>query len=207
MTGCADVEPRPHVILIVIDTLRADAIHDPYDLVDTPHIDALAADGVVFSNAFAHAPMTLPSHTSLFSSRLPFETGVLNNGQVVPEDLPLLAERLEEYGYRTCAVISLGTLSLVGQEGIRRGFEEFNADFMRMAKAHEVTERVSDQLGDLDPDQPVFLFVHYSDPHEPYYDHDHEPRNAELWIDGELFEEICISDAYVWKGEIELEPG
>ena len=115
LAGCGGGEgdaprKRPSVVLIVVDTLRADAVLDPRGQCDTPNIDALARDGVAFERAFSHAPMTLPSHTALFSSRPPFETGVFNNWQPVREDLPLLAQWLEEYGYQTHAVISLGTL-------------------------------------------------------------------------------------------------
>src|SRR5262245_55369853 len=89
---------QPNIVLILIDTLRADAVLDPQGAYDTPNIDRLGSEGLVFTRAFASAPMTLPSHTSLFSSRPPLETGVLNNQQVVPEDLPVLAQWLEEHG-------------------------------------------------------------------------------------------------------------
>ena len=80
-----------NLILIVIDTLRADRVHDPDDRVATPSLDALGAAGVSLSRAYSHASTTLPSHTALFSSRLPSETGVLSNAMQVPGDLPLLA--------------------------------------------------------------------------------------------------------------------
>jgi arylsulfatase A-like enzyme len=119
---------RPHVILIVIDTLRADVLLAGRNLVATPNIDALAAEGTVFPQAFTHAPMTLPAHTSLFSSRLPCETGVFNNGMVVRQDLPLLAERFEASGYDTRAVISLATLTPLKDGGLDRGFQDFDSD-------------------------------------------------------------------------------
>src|SRR5262245_19877404 len=101
--------PSVNVVLIVIDTLRADAVFDPAGKYETPCLDRLASEGVAFEHAFSAAPMTLPSHMSLFSSRPVLETGVFVNQQTVPTDLPLLAEWLEEHGYDTRAVLSLGT--------------------------------------------------------------------------------------------------
>src|SRR3954463_3262554 len=80
------------VVVISIDTLRAD--HLPaygYKKVDTPAIDALAADGVVFTRAYSHAPQTLPAHAALLSGRLPFETGVRDNVgfSIAPTHAPL----------------------------------------------------------------------------------------------------------------------
>ena len=73
-------KPQSNIVLIVVDTLRGDIIVDS-ERAHTPNIDALAADGLLFERAFSHAPITLPAHTSLFSSRPPFETGVMNNAQ------------------------------------------------------------------------------------------------------------------------------
>jgi hypothetical protein len=107
-----------NVVLIVIDTLRADAIAR----VPTPHIDSLAEAGVAFGRAFAHAPMTLPSHATLFSGRLPSTTGVVNNGQDVPGGLPLLPQRLAAQGYSTFGVISIETLwPRTPESGLDRG--------------------------------------------------------------------------------------
>ena len=71
LSACAEAPPidAPNLILIVVDTLRSDMVNDAADRIDTPEIDRLAADGVLFPWAFGHAPMTLPAHTALFSSR------------------------------------------------------------------------------------------------------------------------------------------
>jgi arylsulfatase A-like enzyme len=190
-----------------VDTLRADALLDPAGLVNTPNIDALAAEGIIFPNTFAHAPMTLPSFTALFTSRLPFDTGVLNNGQVVPSHYPMVSEWLDKYGYDTRAVISLGTLGLVGQNGVRRGFNEFDARITRLVKADKIEKRLNKSLEDYDGDAPVFLFAHFSDPHEPYHDHDNDPRDGEILVDGEVVGSMSISDPYLFKKEIELDAG
>ncbi len=221
--ACGD-EPRAHtlpdgstvtlparpidLILIVIDTLRADAVLDPEGRYDTPSLDRLAREGLLFTRAFAHAPMTLPSHTALFSSRPPLETNVLNNGQDVPPELPLLAEWLSAAGYRTRAVLSLGTLNLGRQRpGVRRGFEEFDADFWCLSRAEQTAERLRANLERHDPDEPLFLFAHYADPHEPYNAHGTEHRSAELQLDGTLLETLSTADMSMWVHKLELSPG
>ena len=96
------------IILISIDTLRAD--HLPtygYTKVRTPAIDALSADGVVFERAYAHAPLTLPSHASIFTGRLPFEHGVRDNiGFNVKQGEAVLSGMLRRNGFSTGAVVS-----------------------------------------------------------------------------------------------------
>ena len=96
------------IILISVDALRAD--HLPvygYQGVSTPAIDSLAADGVVFERAYAHSPETLPSHTSILSGRLPFETGVRGTaGFEVPRDVRLVQQILRDRGFSTGAVVS-----------------------------------------------------------------------------------------------------
>ena len=96
------------IIIISIDTLRAD--HLPaygYQKVQTPAIDLLAANGVVFERAYSHAPQTLPAHTALLSGRLPFETGVRDDvGTAVRPGERLLPQLLRERGYSTAAIVS-----------------------------------------------------------------------------------------------------
>lgn len=112
-----------NVVIVVIDTLRADAVFDPAGKYDTPNLDRLASEGIAFERAFSAAPMTLPSHISLFSSRPVLETRVANNGQDVPADLPLLAEWLADHDYDTRAVLSLCTLDPLDEvQSPGRGF-------------------------------------------------------------------------------------
>ena len=205
--GCGRQPPSSttNVVLIVVDTLRADAISDPEGRIATPNIDSLAADGVLFEQAFAHAPMTLPAHTSLFSSKPPFETGVLNNGQRVPRDIPLLAEWMEEHGYRTEAVISLGTLSPVAKAGLDRGFDRFDQDFWQITPAEEVIQRLRRTVDDLR--QPFLLFAHFSDPHEPYDAHGTDDHRAALAIDGEHVADLSTSDLTIWDEERSFDGG
>jgi len=117
-----------HIVLVSIDTLRAD--HLPaygYRGVRTPAIDALAADGVVFDRAYSHAPQTLPAHTALLSGRLPFETGVRDNvGFTVKNGERLLPQMLRERGYTTAGVVSAYVLRK--ETGLNQGFDFFDGE-------------------------------------------------------------------------------
>src|SRR5580765_6875000 len=116
------------IIVVSIDTLRAD--HLPaygYAKINTPAIDLLASNGVVFERAYSHAPDTLAAHVALLSGRLPFETGVRGSsgGRVRPAER-LLAQMLRERGYATAGIISS---SVLGREsGIAQGFDFFDDD-------------------------------------------------------------------------------
>ena len=196
------------VVFLVIDTLRADAILDAAGRYDTPNLDRLAGEGVTFQRAFAAAPMTLPSHMSLFSSRPPFETKVLNNGQPVPKELPLLAEWMGQQGYETRAVISLGTLNPVSKkESSSRGFEHYDLRYRDLAVAAETSPRLSESLAGRDPARPLFLFAHFADPHEPYNSHGATVREVEVTKDGEALERFGIADTNRREHELVLGPG
>jgi arylsulfatase A-like enzyme len=162
----AELEPITNVLLIVLDTLRADFV-GAYGGRPTPNFDALAARGVMFSNVYSHIPITGPSHASMFTSVLPFEHGVHNNAQILDGSFQTLAESLHRNGWYTSAVVSLAVLER--QYGTAQGFDvyldDFGYDFMKDAR--EITEEAVRWLeGSLA--EPFFMWVHYSDPHEPY---------------------------------------
>src|SRR4029079_8301907 len=95
--------------------------------VTTPAIDALAADGLVFERAYAHAPQTLPAHVSILSGRLPFETGVRDNvGYSLKPTERLLPQMLSDRGFATGGVVSAYLLRK--ETGINRGFEFFEGE-------------------------------------------------------------------------------
>src|SRR5713226_4191208 len=115
----APVFPRAPVVLISIDTLRAD--HLPvygYHAVETSALDALARDAVVFDNAVSHVPLTLPSHVSLFTGLLPFQHGVRDNiGYRLEKAHSTLATYLRGRGYATGGAVSAFVLALGGGRG------------------------------------------------------------------------------------------
>jgi arylsulfatase A-like enzyme len=171
------------MLLIVVDTLRADYVGAYGADVHTPNIDALAAAGVRFSDARSHIPITGPSHASLFTSLLPMEHGVLNNAQIMGEGFPTLAEALQTAGRRTAGVISLGVMQ--GEFGFERGFDLYGDEFPRdwLKDAGEVTDEAL-TLADGSFREPYFLWVHYSDPHEPYAPTNEEYPVFNLRLDG-----------------------
>src|ERR1700741_2573421 len=115
------------VILISVDTLRADRLPAyGYAKVKAPALDALAKDSVLFERAYSHYPVTLPSHSSLFTGLLPPQHGVRNNvGYALPGRFTTLAERLQAAGERTGAVGA--SMVLRADTGIAQGFASFEA--------------------------------------------------------------------------------
>lgn len=155
------------VVLIVVDTLRADALGAYGSDAHTPQIDALARSGVRFSRAYAHIPITLPSHSSMFTSLLPTEHGAFTNGSVLGDGHTTLAEVLRDHHRHTAGFVSLGVL---GREfGLAQGFETYVDDFADdwWLNAGEMNQRILPWLA-AGPATPFFLWAHYSDPHEPY---------------------------------------
>ena len=200
---------RPNLVLIVVDTLRADALSDSAGAPDTPAFHALRTDGLAFRQAFAHAPLTVPSHAALFSSRLPHENGVRSNGQLIAPDLPLLAEHLADEGYATAAAVSLATLwPSEPLSGFDRGFDHFDTGTRMVERSFEVLPRVRKALDALEADGgPFFLFAHFSDPHEPYVSYEGPARTAALTLDGEELARISTSGATDWRGRATFGPG
>jgi len=97
----------PSIVLVTIDTLRADHVSSyGYERTTTPNLDALAAGGARFETAYAVSSTTLPSHATLFTSRYPDEHGVTKNGVALPADVPTLAEHLSAAGWETVAFVS-----------------------------------------------------------------------------------------------------
>ena len=203
----AQLGPQPDVLLCVVDTLRADHTYGEFEGLETPAFARLQRDGVAFSSAFAHAPMTLPSHTSLFSSRFPHQTGVTNNYQLVPSSLPLLAEWLTAAGFACEASISLGTLWTPLPYGLlKRGFERFQGT-ESIERGDWANDQTLPVLESLTERRPFFLFAHYSDPHEPYNTRRHPERSVAVRLPGLPSEEVPIGTIAQITREVELGPG
>jgi len=166
-----------NVLLVTIDTLRADRVgFAGYEGVETPVMDGLAAQGVVFEDAIAAGPVTLPSHATILTGRYPPAHGALDNGfYSLPEDVPTLATALRERGYDTAAVV--GSYVLIDRTGLDAGFQEYDDTFSkprqrgqayRERRAGDVTAAAKRWLEGRDSAAPFFLWVHYFDPHAPY---------------------------------------
>ena len=159
--------PR-NVILISLDTLRQDRLGAyGYDRGTTPHLDALAARGVLFESATAPSPWTVPSHVSLLTGLYPHSHGVTGSVQSMNRTVVPLASWLGGFGYDTAGIVNFVLLSR--SRGFARGFEYF--EVVRRSPPEPAARQVDDQaLAWLDQprDRPFFLFVHHYDVHSDY---------------------------------------
>lgn len=197
-TACApDPAPpspstTPDVILIVVDTLRADFLGCYGAEITTPNIDALADSGLRFKAAFSHIPATGPSHSSMFTGLLPTQHTVTQNAQVLDDGWTTIAEHLQNNGYHTAGVISLGVIQ--SRFGFGQGFETYNDSFpdQWFRPASEITDTAVDLASATPADKPLFLFVHYSDPHEPYAPPNSPYPQMTVEVDGRVEAKIPI---------------
>ncbi len=168
-----------NLLVITLDTTRADRIGAyGYPNIETPAIDRLAKEGVLFEQAMAAAPLTLPAHCSIFTSRFPPEHGVRDNGGffLSPQQLTL-ATYLKGKGFRTGAVVAAYVLD--GKWGLNQGFETYVDDFDLSKQAHgfglgdvqrpgsDVVDRALPWLEKVKR-QRFFAWLHFYDPHQPY---------------------------------------
>lgn len=155
------------VLLITLDTTRADRLGIETDLVDTPHLEALAKRGVYFNQAYSVTPTTLPSHTSMLTGLYPADHHVRENGRMINKDLDLLPVLLKARGYATAAFVS--GFPLAGQFGLSRGFDHYDDAFVTDAAERSATGTTDRALAWLEgKTSPLFMWVHYFDAHEPY---------------------------------------
>ncbi|HEX2162916.1 MAG TPA: sulfatase, partial [Thermoanaerobaculia bacterium] len=199
---------RPNVVLIVVDTLRADHLGAyGHPLPTSPEIDRrLAARGTLFEDAYAQAPWTLPSVLSFLTGRPPGE--LLPAGReaptAVPPGVPTIAERLRDAGYRTAAFVANPTLQPT--VGFDRGFETWWAppaevESLRLDAA-EVNRRALPWLA-AHAGAPFFLYLHYMDPHDPYAPPETGAAEAPFFpgYEGEVTGEMVQG---LYLGEVEL---
>ncbi|NRA00740.1 MAG: sulfatase [Myxococcales bacterium] len=190
VAGCGESPPPRLLLLITVDTLRADhlgAYGDDRGM--TPELDAWAARSVVFRSAYAASSFTLPSVAALMTGRHPEALGLWNNESRIPESVPTLAAVLRAKGWRTAAVVSNWVLR--ESTGIGRGFDVFDDEFPDQEATRGWPERLAPDTTDaalatLDActgvDARCFLWVHYQDPHGPYTPSD---ARRERWLASE----------------------
>lgn len=196
----------PNVVVITIDTLRADHVGCyGYKQIHTPNIDALAADGARFERAYAAVPVTLPSHTVMFTGTYPMLNGMHDfAANKLNATQPTLAAVLKEHGYATAAVV--GSAVLDSRFGLNRGFDFYydHFDFNRLQESNlEEMERPGNMVADVTLDwlarnynKKFFLWMHLYDPHYPY--HPPAPYAAE-YKDRPYDGEIAFADAQVGR--------
>ena len=158
---------RDHVLLLTVDTLRADTLSFAgYDRPTTPFVDTLLARGLYFERALAPIPRTTASLASAFSGLYPQRHGVRRLWDRLPDAVDWLPELARQAGYRTIAIVSNHILTR--ERGLNRGFEVYDfGDDGRAAP--ETAEAALAALHDIDPAQPTFVWIHFIDPHVPYF--------------------------------------
>lgn len=183
LAGCRPQGPT-HVLFITVDTLRADRLGCyGYRPARTPEIDRLARQGLRVADAVSAAPITLPAHSSIFTGLYPPAHGVRDNGTyALGDEAVTLAERMQQAGYRTHAVVS--ALVLNRRYNLSQGFDGYDDDLwsedeprlfmIRDRPAAKTAERAVAWLrrwaaeGESPPRKPFFLWIHFFDPHQPY---------------------------------------
>lgn len=168
--SCGDPARRPDVLLLLVDTLRADHLGlYGYPRPTSPELDRFAARAIVFEEVLAPASWTLPSVASLFTSSYVSRHGLRakrgnESSTRMRADLPTLAEAFSQAGYRSVAVVANPWVDTRGH-GLQRGFEDYQS--AQGEDADALQARARSALEDDDP-RPVFLYVHYMDVHGPY---------------------------------------
>ncbi len=179
LTLCGGLAAQdPSVILITVDTLRADRVEPyGYESAETPTMLRLARDGVTFENAICQIPITLPSHASLLTGTYPMFHGLQDVVGRLRDDVPIITEWFKQREYATGAFVGASVLSK--DWGLQRGFDHYDDDFAQKSgsgqvdfdraerSAEEVIDRALDWVGERGR-KPFFLWVHVYDPHDPY---------------------------------------
>ncbi|MGE5358644.1 MAG: sulfatase-like hydrolase/transferase [Bacteroidales bacterium] len=169
--------PRPNLLLITLDTVRADHLGSyGYKLGSTPGLDRIAREGVRFTDATANAPLTGPSHAALLTGVYPARYGVRDNATTpIPAERTTLAQILKNAGYQTGGFV--GSFILDRAYGFDHGFDEFDSRFsgfitqqkMKASRtADDVLKAALPWIGQVPAGKPFFAWIHFYDAHTPY---------------------------------------
>jgi arylsulfatase A-like enzyme/parvulin-like peptidyl-prolyl isomerase len=173
----AQTAPRPNLVLITLDTLRADRLGCyGYQAAETPALDRLAREGIRCEHAFAVAPLTRPAHATILTGRLPFSHGLRDNiSPALPATIPTLAELLHNQGYASAGLVA--SFLLNRSSGLGRGFDLFSDAFDPDQRDRQLVSSFQRRGGEVmdqalawlrQSAEPFFLWVHLYDPHAPY---------------------------------------
>lgn len=182
LTGCSRsgtnaTRGKVPIILISIDTLRSDRLPAyGYRNVDTPNLDALRDDSILYRNAYSHCPLTLPSHATILTGLLPAENGIRDNiGFKMRDDVPTIPALLKTAGYATGAAVSAFVMR--GESGVGRGFDFFedeieanapNQTLGRIQREGKFTVEHAQKWITAKKAEPFFFLLHLYEPHSPY---------------------------------------
>lgn len=170
---CSDL----NLMVITLDTMRADRIGAyGYQAAETPNIDRLAANGILFENCYSPVPITLPAHCSFFTGKYPLGHQVRDNGTfLLKKDEITLAEKMKEQGFQTYAVIA--AYVLLARFGLNQGFDLYDdslevnvilKNYSSEIKADLVYSKFSRWFKKMNPRKKFFTWIHFYDPHSPY---------------------------------------
>ena len=202
----AEPEQSPNVLLITVDTLRADHLGCyGYQQIKTPNIDGLAHGGVRFSHAYAQVPLTLPSHAVILTGTYPMFNHVRDfTGVGLPTNVGIISEAFLRHGYSTAAFVSAFVLD--GSWGLRRGFnvydDRFDPEQYETRNAGNVQRRGDETVDRFlawfarRPNKPFFVWIHLYDPHATY----DPPEPFHSQYAGHLYDgEIAFTDAQLGR--------
>jgi choline-sulfatase len=165
LPGCSrasDARSPASIILVTIDTLRADHVNDR----TTPALAALSREAAVFDNTFTVAPLTLPAHASLLTAAYPPRHGVHDNHvSALGTDVPTFPARLKERGYATAAFVS--AIVLDHRYGLNRGFDRYDDEIAGPERSAAETLARAERWIEAAP-RPLFTWIHLFEPHAPY---------------------------------------
>jgi arylsulfatase A-like enzyme len=181
----------PNVVLITSDTTRQDELGVYGGRTQTPEIDRLAAEGVVFEDAYSVAFATNPSHASLMTSTHAATHGVDHNSIILGSTLPTLAEVLAEQGWATAAFVS--AVVLTRRAGFYRGFDLYDDSF-GVERRGDRTVSLFEQWLSAHARAPFFVWIHLYDPHQPYRP---PAGRADPYLDGLAPDAIARVDALI----------
>lgn len=185
LPSCGGKKKKPNILLITIDTLRRDHVGVyGYHRKTSPFIDKLAREGIIFKNAVTPVPQTAPSHASMLTSLHPQVHNLTMNGGQLRKRQQTVAEVLKKDGYYTIGAVAVGVIS--GRHRFSKGFDSFSDEWERekhlpgkepfhhrtAASVNKSVFKQIDQYLAGHRDKPLFIWVHYFDPHSPYYEHE-----------------------------------
>jgi arylsulfatase A-like enzyme/Flp pilus assembly protein TadD len=202
--------PQWNLLLISIDTLRADHLGAYGYHSVTPNLDRLAKEGVVFDEVFTSVPLTLPAHASLLTSTYPPVNGIRDNGETLPSSIPTLADQMRAHGFETAAFVS--SFVLDRRFGLARGFDEYWGEFPLyrfsgadpgtiQTRGDTVEEAAAKWISNHGASR-FFAFVHFYDLHGPFL----LPASWRARFPGRIYDgELAYVDSLIqqlWEGLI-----
>ena len=215
--GKSDRNVKPNILLITVDTLRRDHLGVyGYPRETSPYLDELAKKSLRFTNVITPIPLTAPSHASILTSLHPLTHGLNINGGILDQKVQTIAEVLKQNGYYTMGAVGVKILSSGYQ--FSQGFDTFSDSWGIKKKNHTAYERTAPSVNEsifeqidtylTGPEQnrkPLFIWVHYFDPHFPYHDQENVTFKNKLLKNEDrkgmrLYDkEIVYTDAHIKK--------